>query len=153
MACTCHYCGREAKLVTGDVIYPHRPDLANLNFWLCAPCDAYVGCHKRGARIGINAVSDGTVPLGRLANAELRRWKSLTHEAFDPLWKQGGMTRGAAYAWLAHKLGIPKNECHIGFFTLEQCQEAVRICDIATGKAQREAELDAMFEARWGKAA
>lgn len=58
----CSYCNNEAKLVSGNVIYPHRPDLAYLRFWQCAPCAAYVGCHK-----------GTTKPLGRIANAELRQ--------------------------------------------------------------------------------
>ena len=39
----CPYCGKDAALVTGDKIYPHRPDLYDRNFWLCTACDAYVG--------------------------------------------------------------------------------------------------------------
>ncbi len=27
--------------------------------------------------------------LGRLANAELRKWKSIAHRVFDPLWRDG----------------------------------------------------------------
>lgn len=46
----CDYCGNDAMLVSGRAIYPHRPDLFRLNFWQCAPCDAYVGCHKREGR-------------------------------------------------------------------------------------------------------
>ena len=45
---TCPYCSRRAMLVTGQVIYPHRPDLHDLNFWLCDHCKAYVGTHKAG---------------------------------------------------------------------------------------------------------
>lgn len=35
----------DAELKTGDIIYPHRPDLANKNFYLCPHCKNYVGCH------------------------------------------------------------------------------------------------------------
>ena len=41
----CPYCDREPLLVKGDVIYPKRQDLVNNLYWLCKPCDAYVGCH------------------------------------------------------------------------------------------------------------
>lgn len=72
----CAYCGVRSKLVTGKDLYPHRPDLYSLNFYQCTPCDAHVGCHK------------GTPnPLGRLANAELRKMKSAAHAVFDPIWK------------------------------------------------------------------
>lgn len=156
MTCKCPYCKQPAQLVTGSSIYPHRPDLWNLRFWKCEPCDAYVGCHKKGAYFyvgGAKIVSDGTIPLGRLANAELRMAKSEAHAAFDPLWRDGGMTRSAAYKWLAHKMGLPAGECHIGEFDVAQCKEVKRLADIATGRAQRDAQLEAMFEARWGKAA
>ena len=71
---TCPYCNNPAVLVGGDVIYPHRPDLYEKKFWQCDPCDAYVGCHRPGVGYG-----DGTRPLGRLANAELREAKKNVH--------------------------------------------------------------------------
>lgn len=114
---TCPYCDREASLVGGDIVYPHRPDLAEKRFYLCRSCDAYVGCHP------------GTdIPLGFLADARLRRAKHATHAVFDPLWRSGLMTRKAAYSWLARCLGIPKEECHIGWFDLEQCNAAQQLC-------------------------
>lgn len=115
----CPYCNRPAELVKGKKIYPHRPDLFELNFWRCEPCSAHVGCHRNG---------DGKQPLGRLANAELRMWKSNAHAVFDVLWKEGGMSRSQAYAKLAGALGIDKSQCHIGMFHVEQCKRVVRIC-------------------------
>jgi hypothetical protein len=37
--------------------------------------------------------------------------------------------RGEAYAWLAEKLGIPVQRCHIGEFDATRCREVVRICE------------------------
>jgi hypothetical protein len=125
---TCPYCGQPAKLVGGDAIYPHRSDLFDLAFWQCAPCDAYVGCHKKGVTFLMNkrqVRSDGTIPLGRLANAQLRKAKSAAHAAFDPLWKSGRMTRREAYAWLATTLGISSDNCHIGMMDADACQAVV----------------------------
>ena len=113
----CEYCGNQAKLVTGKEIYPHRSDLFKLRFYQCSPCDAYVGTHK------------GTIkPLGRLADKELRTWKSEAHKAFDPLWKSGKMKRSRAYAWLASQLCIPTNKCHIGMFDISTCRKVVALC-------------------------
>ena len=126
-AVKCPYCDGDAVLVTGEVIYPHRHDLNNLFFWSCDPCNAYVGCHKKGAPIG-NTRSDGTVPLGRLANASLRKAKSLAHAAFDPLWKSKNISRRSAYQWLANELAIDINDCHIGMFDLEMCNRVVEVC-------------------------
>ncbi|WP_418131431.1 zinc-finger-containing protein [Variovorax sp. 278MFTsu5.1] len=112
----CPYCSRPARLVGGAAIYPHRPDLFALKFWQCQPCNAFVGTHKNSSR---------HVPLGRLANAELRALKSRAHARFDPLWKQGGMSRSEAYAWAAEALAIPQNEMHIGMFDGARCEQLI----------------------------
>ncbi len=117
----CDYCHGEAKLVSGREIYPHRPDLVAKQFWRCEPCDAYVGCHRRHPKDN----RDGTKPLGRLANAELRREKQRAHAAFDPIWKSGQMRRKAAYAWLAEQLGISRANCHIGMMDVDACRAVV----------------------------
>lgn len=114
----CPYCGEASKLVGGDVIYPHRPDLYDKKFYQCSPCGAYVGCHKGTEK-----------PLGRLANAELRRAKMAAHGAFDPIWRNGGMKRSNAYAWLAQQLGLSEEECHIGMFDVDRCKQVVAICN------------------------
>lgn len=130
----CGKCRQQANLVTGAVVYPHRPDLAKLNFWKCDPCDAYVGCHAAGAYIekadGTRIVSDGTLPKGTLADAELRRQRRAAHAAFDPLWEHSRKrnARREAYAWLARTLGIPYDECHIGSFDGAQCAAVVAAC-------------------------
>ncbi len=123
MEVTCPYCGDQAKLVTGAVIYPHRPDLNEKKFWQCAPCGAYVGCHKPN-----NGHGDGTRPLGRLANAELRAAKIAAHACFDPIWVMGEMARAQAYKWLASGLGIETKNCHIGMFDVETCKKVVTLC-------------------------
>lgn len=121
----CPYCQSRAHLVTGRMIYPNRPRLYEKRIWLCAPCDAYVGCHDPGVGQG-----DGTKPLGRLANAELRKAKMDAHKAFDSLWRDAphlGRARRAAYAWLAEAMGLPGEECHIGEMDVDQCRQVVRL--------------------------
>lgn len=124
----CPYCNSEAVIVKGDKIYPHRPDLKMLNFWYCdnGHNPAYVGCHK----ISIQHGYTGEEPLGRLADAKLRRWKSKAHAAFDPLWKEGIFkSRNRAYNWLANKLQISKEECHIGMMSVKQCRQVIEVCN------------------------
>ena len=125
MTPTCPYCNSTAVLVGGNVIYPHRPDLVHRKFWRCPclVCDAYVGCHLGSDK-----------PLGRLANQDLRNAKVLAHEFFDRLWRNGKMKRSSAYAWLAKKMKISRNKCHIGMFNVEQCNEAVKHCKEYTGE-------------------
>ena len=139
----CPYCNSASVLVGGDAIYPHRPDLYQLKFWQCAPCDAFVGCHKLGA-IADGVRSDGSLPLGRLANAELRKAKQSAHAAFDPLWHNGCFdSRRDAYKWLAQKLGISRKVCHIGMFDVTQCHMVVSHCN-----AFLEAQLSATIAAQ-----
>lgn len=124
----CGYCQHTAELVGGDVIYPHRPDLESKKFWRCVGCDAFVGCHGAGAVINGNT-SDGTLPLGKLANPALRAAKSKAHASFDVLWIGESMSRKQAYAWLSKAMGIPSQDCHIGMFSVGQCEEVVKHCD------------------------
>lgn len=112
----CPYCHNPSVLVTGEEIYTHRSDLHHLKFFACRNCQAYVGCHR-----------DGT-PLGRLANAELRRAKQNAHQHFDPIWKTGRKSRSEAYRWLAKLLNIQVQECHIGMFDLKMCENVVTAC-------------------------
>jgi hypothetical protein len=119
---TCPYCGAEAVLVDSEEVYGRSYGL----IYLCRPCRAWVGVHK------------GTeMPLGRLANKELREWKIAAHAAFDPLWQakmrrdncSKGQARKAAYTWLAEKLGIPLRKCHIGMFDIDLCKRTVEVCE------------------------
>ena len=114
----CPYCGKRAEFVDSAEVYHGR---SYGMIYLCRPCDAYVGCHGNGK---------GDSPKGRLANAELRRWKIAAHNAFDPLWKFGPFRgrRNAAYAWLAEQMGLPKEKTHIGMFDVAECQQVIQIC-------------------------
>lgn len=115
---TCNYCGEPAELVGGLAIYPHRPDLAGLKFWRCAPCDAYVGTHKD---------SKDHQPLGLLATKSLRRARNQGHSAFDRIWRSGYMGRRDCYRMLAEKMGISMKECHFSWFTEDQIAQAMEI--------------------------
>ena len=108
----CPYCGNLSVKSTGKEIYPHRPDLYGKSFYICSPCRAYVGCHP-----------NTDIPLGRLANAELRRAKNMAHACFDLLWKSGLIKRGQAYKWLSRTLDIPQQDAHIGMFDVETCKK------------------------------
>jgi hypothetical protein len=129
---TCDYCGNPACLVTGKDIYPHLTHLHTNKFWQCLPCRAYVGVHKG---------SSTNKPLGRLADAELRRMKIQVHDLFDPLWKSGKMNRHAAYKWLANELGIDPRECHVGMFDNDRCARALRVLSKHTKPRVRQQEL------------
>lgn len=110
----CDYCGQKAFLTSSREVYGGR-DFGPI--YLCRPCNAWVGVHR------------GTpVPLGRLADAELRKWKVRAHAAFDPTWRGKNRSRSKAYAWLANQLQIPASKCHIGMFDIETCKRVISIC-------------------------
>lgn len=86
--------------------------------WCCPVdgCDHRVGCHP-----GTN------VPLGTMADAELRSWRSAAHRAFDPLWKARAMSRFEAYPILAEHLGLRVSDTHIAMFDVARCMEVVAV--------------------------
>jgi hypothetical protein len=49
----------------------------------------------------------------------------LAHAAFDPLWKDGEMSRVAAYEWLSEATGIPSVRCRIGLMDAGECRLVV----------------------------
>ena len=69
---------------------------------------------------------DGT-PLGVPANATTKQARIAAHTVFDALWKGGGMSRSAAYRWMATGLGIEAQDCHIGRFNADQCNKLIRL--------------------------
>ena len=121
--CACGECGAPAEIVGGDRIYPHRPDLAAKRFYLCG-CGAYVGTHP------------GTCePLGSPAHSGTRKARSEAHAHFDALYKEvgrrkpdGGSPRKRGYKWLAEKMGMTPEECHIGMMNAAQAGRVVQIC-------------------------
>lgn len=101
---TCIYCGATVIYTTNAEIYGR--EYGNGKCYKCTACDAYVGVHA------------GThIPLGRLANKELRTLKKECHTLFDPSWKNNRhLSREKAYGRLATLLDIPTKECHFGWF-------------------------------------
>ena len=51
------------------------------------------------------------------------------HDAFDALWKSGGMERTEAYDWLCEQMELDSEDCHIGKFDKKQCKSVVEICE------------------------
>lgn len=119
----CPYCGNPAVLTDSAEVYRQSYGM----IWICRPCKAWVGCHKKSKR---------NAPLGRLANASLRAAKTRAHASFDPLWKRKAANTGMshtrarqmAYAWLARKMGLTTFEAHIGKFDEAQCANVVELC-------------------------
>ena len=100
----CPYCGSPVILRSADGIYRENSQGAML--YVCSrypECDAYVKVHP-----GTN------IPMGSLANHELRTLRRTAHYYFDQLYKTGRMTRQESYRWLADKICVPLKDAHIG---------------------------------------
>lgn len=122
----CPYCGSQAELVDGSRVYGEG-FRDRFKIYLCPNwpnCDSYVGTH-----------GGGKVPLGRMANAELRHWKKQAHAAFDQLWKSGKMGRHKAYGKLSRYLEKPPEETHIGMFDIPDCKKVIQFA-VANGIAE-----------------
>lgn len=97
----CTGCNRRvlARLTDGSEMYPNRPDLADLPFWVCMTdgCNAFVGTHHK--------TKNRYKALGFLATPEVKRWRMMIHGILDPLWKQNKIKRGKAYKYISNRLG------------------------------------------------
>ena len=111
----CPYCGKEAEWTSNEVVYGRRYGKSWMCYW-CADCDAYVGCHN-----------NTRVPLGTMANKELRRARMAAHEVIDPLWRSGEYTRKGLYRRLSDAMG---HDVHIGGSTKEECAAIVKTAQI-----------------------
>ncbi|AOY94502.1 hypothetical protein BKK79_21390 [Cupriavidus sp. USMAA2-4] len=119
----CDFCGAKAVLMQpGESAYPYRDDHGPL--WVCTPCEAWIGTYPRSKR---------HVPLGRLANAELRQAKSELHQALEPLvaakMRRDGCrafeARAKGIRWLAAQLGLADTSGSIHAFDAAQCRQAI----------------------------
>ena len=110
----CRYCGSPVVYTSNAEIYGR--EYGNGKCYLCRNCRAFVGTHP------------GTdIPLGTLADSELREYRKEAHYWFDQIWKGPTrmMTRYKAYGWLANKIGLSRDETHMAMFEKEQCQKTI----------------------------
>ncbi|WP_158636418.1 zinc-finger-containing protein [Luteimonas marina] len=111
----CPYCCRPAALLHSQSRgYPYPANWGPA--WKCATCDACIRCYAGSER-----------PLGSLANAETREWRRRAHAALDAFWRDGGMSRSAAYRWMAKAMGLTKAEAHIGRMDPEACRQLIEL--------------------------
>ena len=55
-----------------------------------------------------------------LADAATHDARKKAHAAFDPIWRDGHMSRGKAYKMLAEEMGLSRDDCHMKLMTAEQ---------------------------------
>lgn len=112
----CPECGKPARLEDSKIVYGQS--YGNIWYCDCVKGDVYVGCHNGTDK-----------PFGTMANARLRYYRQRAHRAFDPLWsnKTADMSRTEAYYWLASRINVPLEECHIALFDEETCKVVERV--------------------------
>lgn len=108
----CPYCGSTIVYRSADGIY--KENSKGVMLYVCShypECDAYVRVHT-GTKI----------PVGTLANHELRTLRRTAHQYFDRLHLSGLMTKQDAYRWLADLISAPLSEAHIGHLGEYYCK-------------------------------
>lgn len=126
----CNICGGKVEYIPNYKIY--GKSYGSGWCYHCKDCDAYVGTHKPRPKEA----------LGLLANEEMRNWKQWCHREFDKLWSGGNVynkehkiveiikpiiSRKQAYSWLAKEMKLSGNECHFGYFNINQLKQAYAI--------------------------
>ena len=117
----CPYCGASAHLRPASALGKTGTVYNGRRFYVCARyplCDSYVEAHKASG-----------LPMGALANKDLRRRRQEAHRAMERLWVQGYMTRSEAYRYIQTQMGLPPEDAHIGKFSEYRCDEVIRLCE------------------------
>ena len=127
----CPYCGSHSILKSADGIY--RRNDQNTMLYVCSrfpACDSYVRVHP-GTKI----------PVGTMANRELRALRNEAHRNFDQLHKRGLMSKEDAYHWLASVLAAPLGQAHIGYLGEYYCRQVIeeskKVLDLRKNKNQK----------------
>lgn len=113
----CRYCSGDVELVINSEVYNGRVYGEWPYCYLCRSCDAYVGLHP-----------NTDLPLGILANKELRKSRRVSKWLFIEITKNKGWSRNQAYHWLSKKMQIKPSRCHWGMFDINECEMAGMIC-------------------------
>ena len=111
----CPYCGSPVIYRSADGIY--RDNSRGTMLYVCSnyqECDAYVH------------VNTGTyIPVGSMANHELRTLRRTAHHYFDQLYESGYMSKQDAYQWLADLIMAPLSEALIGYLGEYYCKQVI----------------------------
>lgn len=124
----CNLCGGRVIYCSNSKIYGR--EYGSGRCYLCTNCGSYVGTHKPRPRDA----------MGILANQEMRELKKECHALFDPLWKgksKSNKKRNDLYFWLSKQLGIPRNDCHFGYFGTDTLKSAKQILFEIQGKEMK----------------
>lgn len=114
----CNICGGKVVYTTNDNVYGKQ--YGSGYCYLCTQCGAYVGTHDPRPKEA----------LGILADEQMRKGKMMCHDIFDSFWKgkrNAHHKRNQLYKKLAEQMNISVEDCHFGYFDLEQLRQAYKI--------------------------
>ena len=123
----CPYCGKSVVFRSADGIY--HDNSKGMMLYVCSnypECDSYVRVHA-----GTN------IPVGSLANHELRSLRRTAHHYFDQLYISGYMSKQDAYQWLADIICAPLSEAHIGHLGEYYCKLVIEESRKLLDRSQR----------------
>lgn len=112
----CDNCGCEA------VVFINHRELYGREYsdwpyvYHCRNCDGIVG-----TQVNTN------IPLGRIADKTTRMLRKRAHMVFDVLWQERFMPRPEAYKWLARKLDLTADECHMAVMSDDKLREVISL--------------------------
>lgn len=116
----CPYCGSRAFLRPASVLDKCSLIENDEKYYVCARyplCNSYVKAHRHNQ-----------MPMGTLANRELRTKRQEAHRAMQELIDCGLMSRKEVYHWLQIQLGLPQDETHIAKFSNQRCDQVILLC-------------------------
>ncbi|HAI11092.1 MAG TPA: hypothetical protein DCM28_05265 [Phycisphaerales bacterium] len=128
----------------GHILPNACPDCGSDMVLKISKYDPFYGCKRfPKCKASHGAHGDGSgnkwgEPLGIPVDSETRKARQDAHAVFDRIWNQrmasvpkGFTVRSArreAYEWLAARLGIDPDKCHIGMFDKPTCERVVKVC-------------------------
>ena len=65
------------------------------------------------------------IPLGTLADSELRNKRIRAHQNFDRIWKNGILIKKNAYRWMQDIFCLTEQQAHIGCFSEYMCDRLI----------------------------
>ena len=110
------YCGSSVVLRSADGIY--RENKRDAKLYVCSKypvCDAYARVQEGSKRI----------PIGSMADGELRALRIEAHRRFDRIHQTGLMSKKDAYTWLADVISSPMAHAHIGQLGKYYCKVVI----------------------------
>jgi hypothetical protein len=108
----CRYCRSPVHLVSAEKVFPGTNLSANLYF--CEGCGARVGVHEGTGE-----------PVGYLADAELRRWRRVLHQALDPLRREARWYPEPVHELIQDALDVPEERAHVAMLSIREIKNMI----------------------------